>query len=215
MNRREFPWQLAGLTGLLSLTGRAAQAQGAPVEGRDFLRVSPPVPIAPTGKVEVVEFFWYGCPHCFALEPSLEAWVKKLPATVHFERVAATFTPMHSYHARIYYALEILGKVEALHAKVFAAMHVQHQRLDKDADVVAFFNGQGLDGQKVLQTMKSFTVEGKLRQAKALAEGYKIDGVPTLGFQGRYTTSAALTGSEARLYATADALIARLRKSQG
>lgn len=214
MNRRDFPLHLAGLAGLLSLSGPAL-AQGAPVEGKDFLRISPPVPMAPTGKVEVVEFFWYGCPHCNALEPSLEAWVKRLPANVHFERVAATFSPMHSYHARIYYALELMGKVEAFHAKVFAAIHVQHQRLDKDADVAAFFTAQGLDGQKVLQTMKSFTVEGKLRQAKALAQGYKIDGVPTLGIQGRFTTSAAMTGSEPRLYATADMLIAQVAKSLG
>jgi thiol:disulfide interchange protein DsbA len=214
MNRRDFPLHLAGLAGLLSLSGPAL-AQGAPVEGKDFLRISPPVPMAPTGKVEVVEFFWYGCPHCNALEPSLEAWVKRLPATVHFERVAATFSPMHTYHARIYYALELMGKVEAFHTKVFAAMHVQHQRLDKDADVAAFFTAQGLDGQKVVQTMKSFTVEGKLRQAKALAQGYKIDGVPTLGIQGRFTTSAAMTGSEPRLYATADMLIAQAAKSLG
>ncbi|WP_374588371.1 thiol:disulfide interchange protein DsbA/DsbL [Ideonella dechloratans] len=214
MNRRDFPLHLAGLAGLLSLSGPAL-AQGAPVEGKDFQRVSPPVPMAPTGKVEVVEFFWYGCPHCNALEPSLEAWVKRLPSNVHFERVAATFSPMHSYHARIYYALELMGKVEAFHTKVFAAIHVQHQRLDKDADVAAFFTAQGLDGQKVLQTMKSFTVEGKLRQAKALAQGYKIDGVPTLGIQGRFTTSAAITGSEPRLYATADMLIAQVAKSLG
>lgn len=214
MNRRDFPLHLAGLAGLLSLSGPAL-AQGAPVEGKDFLRISPPVPMAPTGKVEVVEFFWYGCPHCNALEPSLEAWVKRLPATVHFERVAATFSPMHTYHARIYYALELMGKVEAFHTKVFAAMHVQHQRLDKDADVAAFFTAQGLDVQKVVQTMKSFTVEGKLRQAKALAQGYKIDGVPTLGIQGRFTTSAAMTGSEPRLYATADMLIAQAAKSLG
>ncbi|KAB0579703.1 thiol:disulfide interchange protein DsbA/DsbL [Ideonella dechloratans] len=214
MNRRDFPLHLAGLAGLLALSGPAL-AQGAPVEGKDFLRISPPVPMAPTGKVEVVEFFWYGCPHCNALEPSLEAWVKRLPSNVHFERVAATFSPMHSYHARIYYALELMGKVEAFHTKVFAAIHVQHQRLDKDADVAAFFTAQGLDGQKVLQTMKSFTVEGKLRQAKALAQGYKIDGVPTLGIQGRFTTSAAMTGSEPRLYATADMLIAQVAKSLG
>ena len=214
MNRRDFPLHLAGLAGLLALSGPAL-AQGAPVEGKDFQRVSPPVPMAPTGKVEVVEFFWYGCPHCNALEPSLEAWVKRLPSNVHFERVAATFSPMHSYHARIYYALELMGKVEAFHTKVFAAIHVQHQRLDKDADVAAFFTAQGLDGQKVLQTMKSFTVEGKLRQAKALAQGYKIDGVPTLGIQGRFTTSAAMTGSEPRLYATADMLIAQVAKSLG
>lgn len=214
MNRRDFPLHLAGLAGLLSLSGPAL-AQGAPVEGKDFQRVSPPVPMAPTGKVEVVEFFWYGCPHCNALEPSLEAWVKRLPPTVHFERVAATFSPMHSYHARIFYALELMGKVEAFHTKVFAAIHVQHQRLDKDADVAAFFTAQGLDGQKVVQTMKSFTVEGKLRQAKALAQGYKIDGVPTLGIQGRFTTSAAMTGSEPRLYATADMLIAQAAKNLG
>ena len=214
MNRRDFPLHLAGLAGLLALSGPAL-AQGAPVEGRDFQRVSPPVPMAPTGKVEVVEFFWYGCPHCNALEPSLEAWVKRLPSNVHFERVAATFSPMHSYHARIFYALELMGKVEAFHTKVFAAIHVQHQRLDKDADVAAFFTAQGLDGQKVVQTMKSFTVEGKLRQAKALAQGYKIDGVPTLGIQGRFTTSAAMTGSEPRLYATADMLIAQAAKNLG
>jgi protein dithiol oxidoreductase (disulfide-forming) len=221
MKRRELPLHLAGLVGLFSTGGLAviapttAKAQATQVAGKEFMTLQPPVPVARTGKIEVLEFFWYGCPHCNAFEPSLEAWVKRLPADVHFSRVHVGFSPMHQYHQRIYYALEVLGKLDAVHSKVFEAIHVQHKRLLQDAEVSAFMSAQGLDGGKFVETMKSFAVAGKCRQGDQLVKDYRIDGVPTLGIHGRYTTSPSMAGSHERTLAVADSLIARVRKNPG
>lgn len=216
ITRREFTVAAAatafGLTGL----GRAgsALAQGAAlVEGRDFVRLNAPVAVAAGGKIDVIEFFSYGCPHCYSFEPALEQWVKRLPADVAFRRVPATFNPTFEGYARLYYGLEATGQVEALHKRVFAAIHVQRQRLDKEADIAAFVNANGGDGAKVIDAMKSFGVATKLRQAKQAFEAYKVDGVPTLGIHGRWFTSGSLTGSNDKALAVADELIQRARKA--
>lgn len=221
MKRRDIPFHLAGMFGLISTGGLTslaplmANAQSAPVAGKEFMTLQPPVPVARTGKVEILEFFWYGCPHCNAFEPSLEAWVKHLPADVHFSRVHVGFSPMHQYHQRIYYALEVLGKLDAVHSKVFEAMHVQHKRLIQDSEVSSFMTSLGLDGAKFVETMKSFAVAGKCRQGDQLVKDYHIDGVPTLGIHGRYTTSPSMAGSHERTLAVADALIAQVRRNPG
>ena len=210
MNRREFA---AGTTGLL-LAGASLPlwAQGGPVEGKDYQRVATPVAVPP-GKVEVVEFFGYWCPHCNAFEPALDAWAKKLPAAqVSFRRVPVAFNAAQEPTQKLYFALETLDLVESLHRKVFNTLHVARQRLDKDADISAFLQANGADVAKVMDTMKSFSVATKVRQARQLAEGYKIEGVPTLGIQGRYMTSPSIAGSPARALAVADQLIALSRK---
>ena len=210
MNRREFA---AGTTGLL-LAGASLPlwAQGGPVEGKDYQRVATPVAVPP-GKVEVVEFFGYWCPHCNAFEPALDAWAKKLPAAqVSFRRVPVAFNAAQEPTQKLYFALETLDLVEALHRKVFNTLHVARQRLDKDTDISAFLQANGADVAKVMDTMKSFSVATKVRQARQLAEGYKIEGVPTLGIQGRYMTSPSIAGSPERALAVADQLIALSRK---
>ena len=206
----------------LTLTGAAAalmaatgvRAQGAtPVEGKDFVRLPTPAPVAaPAGKVEVVEFFSYGCPHCYSFEPLLEPWIKKLPADVAFRRVPAAFNASWEGLAKIYYALEATGQVEAMHKRIFAAIHVQRQKLDKEADIAAFVKSAGGDDAKFLDAFKSFGVATKLRQGKQLAEAYKIDGVPTLGIHGRWFTAGSLAGTHERALAVADQLIQRARK---
>ena len=219
ITRREFTGAAAatalGLAGLAGL-GRAgvalAQAAAA-VEGRDFVRLNAPVAVPAGGKIDVIEFFSYGCPHCYSFEPALEQWVKRLPADVAFRRVPATFNPTFEGYAKLYYALEAAGQVEALHKRVFAAIHVQRQRLDKEADIAAFVSANGGDGAKVTEAMKSFGVATKLRQAKQAFEAYKIDGVPTLGIHGRWFTSGSLTGSNDKALAVADQLIERARKA--
>lgn len=194
-------------------TGAVARAQGAAVvEGRDFVRLNTPVAVPAGGKIDVIEFFWYGCPHCHAFEPALDAWAKRLAPDVAFRRVPVVFTALHETHARIFYALEALGRVEALHRRVFAAMHVQRQRLDKEADIVAFMAANGVDGAAFAEAFKSFGVATKVRQGKQLSDGYKIDGVPALGIHGRWFTAGSLVGSNERALAVADALIQRVRK---
>ena len=208
MNRREF----AACTVLTGLT-TPLWAQGGPVEGKDYQRVTTPVAVPP-GKVDVVEFFGYWCPHCSAFEPVLDAWAKKLPtAQVNFHRIPVAFNPAQEPLQRLYFALEALDLVESLHRKVFATLHVQRQRLDKDTEITAWLQTQGVDAAKIGDIMKSFSVATKLRQARQLAEGYKLEGVPTLGIQGRYMTSPSIAGTPERALAVADMLIAQSRKA--
>ena len=210
MNRRDFALK----TSLLALSGAAlpALAQGGLVEGNDYKRVAQPVPVA-GDKVEVVEFFGYWCPHCHAFEPALDAWVKKLPASVNFKRMPVAFNAAQEPAQRLYFAIEALGLVDSLHRKVFAAMHVEHKRLDKDAEISEFASKNGVDPAKLLDAMKSFSVATKVRQARQLSEAYRIEGVPTLGIHGRFMTSPSIAGSQERALAVADALIVQARKA--
>ena len=213
MNRRDFSIHLAGGGLGLALAG-SALAQGGPVEGKDYVKLSQPLPSgAPAGKVDMIEFFWYGCPHCNVFEPALAAWSRKLPADVAFRRVPVAFTAIHETHARIFYALETIGKVDAMHRKVFAAIHVQNQRLDKEADIVAFMVANGIDGAKFTEAFKSFSTQTKVKQGKSLSEAYKIDGVPALGVHGRFYTSGSLAGTNEKALAVADYLIQRSRSA--
>ncbi len=218
MQRRDFTQHLALATasaGLgLGLLPQAHAQAGAPVEGQHFVRLGTPLNVTlPAGKaVEVVEFFWYGCPSCFAFEPTLESWIKRLPPDVHFRRVPAGFTAIYQLHQKVYYALEEMGQIEATHAKLFNAIHVQNKRLNTEADVTAYLTSIGIDGAKFGAAMKSFGVNTKVGRAKQLSEGYKIDGVPTLGVHGRFYTSMATAGGPERAVAVADFLIQRARQ---
>ncbi len=212
LNRREFS------TGLLvGVSGAAlaanALAQGAvPVEGTQYVRLSPPLPV-PQGKIEVIEFFWYGCPHCNAFEPSLDAWQKNLPADVAFRRVPVAFRPEPFVaHQKIFYALEAMDLVGTMHRKVFYAIHHDRRRLDKPDDISAFMAKNGVDPVKFMANFNSFSTAAKARQAAQLAADYKIDGVPAIGVQGRYYTSAALANGAENSLAIADYLIQKVRQ---
>ncbi len=206
ITRRDF-----SLATVVAAIGSAAQAQ-APTEGKDFVRLNTPVAVPGGGKIDVIEFFSYGCPHCYSFEPMLDQWVKRLPPDVAFRRIPATFNAPFENYAKLFYALEAVDQVDALHKRVFAAIHVQRQRLDKETDIAAFVSANGGDGAKVIEAYKSFGVATKLRQAKQAFEAYKIDGVPTLGIHGRWFTSGSLTGSNEKALAVADQLIQRARK---
>ncbi|MDT7833973.1 thiol:disulfide interchange protein DsbA/DsbL [Aquabacterium sp. OR-4] len=211
MNRRDIVIGLPA-AGLLSGLSLPSLAQGGPVEGQDYKKLDKPLAVA-AGKIEVVEFFGYWCPHCNAFEPTLDAWQRRLPADqVAFRRVAISFRPNQETLQRLYYALEALGQVEALHRKVFHAYHVEHKPLNTDAEVAAWAQANGADGAKIVDAMKSFGVATKVRLARQLAEGYAIDGVPTLGVQGRWRTAPSIAGTEARALAVTDALIAMARR---
>lgn len=212
MNRRSFTLQIA-LAGSAPLIPWVARAQGAPVEGKDFARLAQPIPMPATGKIEVIEFFGYWCPHCHAFEPVLEAWAQKLPADVAFRRVPVAFSAPQEPYQKIFLALEAMGQLDAMHRKVFTAMHVQKQRLDKEADIVALMTANGIDGAKFSETFKSFTVASKAKQARQTADAYRIDGVPTLGIHGRYFTSPSLAGGHEQALRVTDHLIQRTRKA--
>ena len=211
MDRRRFTLRLTVAAAAASLP-MATRAQGAPVEGRDYARLATPLPMPATGKVEVVEFFGYWCPHCNSFEPTLDAWVRKLPADVAFHRVPVAFSAPQEPYAKIFFTLEAMGLLEQMHRKVFAAIHVQHQHLEKESEILAFMTANGVDAAKFNETYKSFTVASKFKQARQLADAYRIDGVPTLGIQGRFFTSPSLAGGAEQALRVTDQLIQRARQ---
>ena len=213
MKRRDFSRALLG-TCTLNAFGAARAQPGGPIEGTHYVRLGQPVATVAPGKIEVIEFFWYGCPHCHAFEPTLDAWVKALPADVAFRRVPVAFSkePFVA-HQRIFYALEGLGQLGAMHGKVFSAIHNGRQRLDKPADIVAFMAKNGIDTAQFSAAYDSFSVQTKVSQATQLAAAYKIDGVPALGVNGRYYTSVSLAGSNQSALTVVDFLVGRIRKT--
>ncbi len=217
MNRRDFSIHLVGAGLGLALAGVGAplRAQGGPVEGQQYVRLSTPAPVTLPAdkKIEVVEFFWYECPHCYAFDPLLEVWVKKLPPDVAFRRVPVGFTARHQLTQKLFYALDEMGKLDALHKKIFNAIHQQNVRLLSEADMVAFVSANGVDGAKFSEAFRSFGVATKCNRAKQLTDAYKIDGVPALGIQGRFYTAASLAGTHERALAVTDFLLDRVRKS--
>ncbi len=214
MKRREFSKAGLAVSTLAMAHAPAALAQAKPKAGTDYLVLDKPAPTeAPAGKVEVVEFFWYACPHCNQFEPRLEEWVKKLPADVSFRRAPVAFRNDFIPLQKLYYALETLGQVDALHRKAFYAIHVDKQRLNSDDTVLAWAGKQqGLDMAKFTEAYNSFAVSTKVRKATQLQDAYKLAGVPAMGIHGRYYTDGTLAQSMDRALIVTDALVADLRK---
>ncbi|NCS65408.1 MAG: hypothetical protein COS39_04250 [Hydrogenophilales bacterium CG03_land_8_20_14_0_80_62_28] len=175
--------------------------------GKDYQLLSPAQPTDSKGKVEVIEFFAYTCPHCFVLEPTLNAWARKLPKNVVLKRQPVIFSDSWEPMARVYFALKALGAVDKLHDDVFNAIHVEDKKL---MDPDTFFDWgakHGLDRAKLKAAYESFTVNADIARAKALARAYKLEGVPALAVNGKYLTSASMTGSHEKTLAVVDALI--------
>jgi len=175
-------------------------------EGTDYKAIA--VQATNSGdKIEVLEFFWYGCPHCYTFEPNIIAWKKSKPANVEFIRVPAIFRPDWEIQARAYYALEIMGIVEDLHGKIFKAIHKDKKRLNKKEQIVDFLVDNGVNREKFLAEYSSFAVDGKVRKAKKLLKPYQIEGVPTVAVNGKYITSGSMAGSYGNLIKILDYLI--------
>jgi len=220
LTRRQWSAGIAS-AGLLGLSGsRAAVAQGAPVEGVHYLRLPEPVPTV-AGKIEAIEFFWYECPHCNAFEPALDAWSKRLPDDVAFRRVPVWFREEpFAVQQRLFYTLDSLGLLPTLHARVFRAIHGERERLRTPEDIAAFALKNGVEPIRFMTAYASPAVQAKAVQARHTAESYRVDAVPAIGVAGRYLTSGSLAnngsapGSNERMLAVADALIARTRQAQ-
>ncbi len=215
MQRRQFAFS-AVTVAAASTVGMAALpalAQIKPIEGATgFLTLDAPAPIvAPAGKIEVVEFFWYKCPHCNVFEPTFNAWAKKLPKDVFLRRVPVGFRADFEPQQRLYFVLEALNKLDELHAKVFHAIHAEKQPLDTFEQTLAWAEKQGIAKERFSELYKSFTITSKVRKATQLQEAYAVDGVPSLGIHGRYFTSATEAGSLQRALQVTDALIGEWR----
>jgi thiol:disulfide interchange protein DsbA len=214
MQRRQFT-QVALAVGAVSslsavalLSNTAAQAQAAkPQAGVDYLVLDKTVPTeAAAGKVEVIEFFGYWCPHCNAFEPELEAWLKKLPANISFKRVPVAFRDADTPLQKLYYTLEAMGKVNDTQRKVFTSIHADKLNLSTQEAIVAWAVKQGFDEKKFVETFTSFSVNSKVSRAKQLANDYKIQGVPSLGIAGKFYTEAGLAKGMTRALQVAEFL---------
>ena len=218
MQRREFSQAAlaAASAGTLAALPLGVQAQGKPpAEGKDYLLLSKPAPTeAPAGQIEVVEFFWYSCPHCNEFEPQLEAWAAKVPKDVSLRRVPVSFRPDFEPQQRLYYVLEAMDKLAALHKKVFYAIHVEKQTLNTADLVSAWAQKQGIDKAKFTELYNSFPVNMKTRKATQLQEAFMVDGVPALGVDGRYYTSGSLAGTMVRALTVTDHVLTLARKTK-
>ena len=163
-------------------------------EGIEYVRINPVVPTASGNKIEVVEMFWYGCPHCFQFEPYLQKWLQKKPKNVEFVRVPATFRPLWKLHARAYYTAEVLGVSEKLHKPMFDAFHLERNKLDSEKSLRKLFVKHGVKGSDFDDVFHSFAVETKLARATDLTQRYGITGVPSVIINGKFRTSSKISG---------------------
>ncbi len=202
---------------LAATTWFAIGAAGAvePVEGKDYVRLKNSQPVETGKKIEVIEFFSYGCPHCNDLEPILDAWLAKLPPDVQFRRVPVMFQQRWEALAKIYYTLDALGDEARLSPEVFKAIHSAGLPLYQDKAFFDWAAAHGLDRAKVQDVYNSFAVTSKFNRAKALAQAYNIQSVPTVVVDGKYVTSSDRVGTHAALPPVIDALIAKARAERG
>jgi len=214
MNRRRFAIRVAAAAAAPVLP-LAALAQEAPVEGRDYARLAQPLPMPATGKVEVVEFFGYWCPHCNSFEAPLDAWVRKLPAYVAFRRVPVAFSAPQEPYAKIYFTLEALKKAEELHAKVFRAVQVDRRPLLKTDEIADFMGANGIDRKQWLDTFNSFAVGTRASRASQVWKAFKVDGTPAMAIDGKFMTAPHMVGSREGSLPVMDYLIQRARAERG
>ncbi len=203
------------LTALMLLVSTTVMAD-VPQNGTEF---SPTVQVIPTdspAKIEVTELFWYGCPHCYALEPQLAAWVKTLPKDVVFKRVPGLPRPDWAPMAKAYYVMEALGLTEKLHSKLFDALHKQKAFLPNDerATIDWMTKESGLDRKKVESEFNSFSLNTKLNQAAQIFRASGATGVPSLIIDGKYITSVTMAGGNQEVFNVANYLIENIRKDK-
>jgi len=208
MKRREF---FAGAASLAVATAAQSQAK-APQAGSDFIKLNQAAPVeAPAGKIEVLEFFWYSCPHCSAFEPALSEWAKRLPKDVVFKRVPIAFRDDYVPQQQLFFTLEVMGLLDTLHARVFAAIHGERQNLNTADSITDWVVKQGVDRARFVSNFSSFSTSTKVNRARQLMTAYEIDGVPAMGVAGRFYTDGSLAKSTDGMLSVADFLIAQVR----
>lgn len=202
--------------GLIAATATAAP--NAPVEGQEYIRLPQQVPTDTGKKVEVIEFFWYNCPHCYQFEPHFAEWIKKQGDHIVVKRVPVVFRESFVPQQKLYYTLEAMNRLD-LHRVVFDAIHAGHQKLDREEQIMAFIEKQGVDMKKFTDTYNSFSVQSKVSRVPQLQATFRLEGVPTVVIDGQYITSPSIVGqtmrgaSEAQMNAATlqvlDALVAK------
>lgn len=210
MKRRLFSSALLATSTWLSQSSAWAQALFKP--GKDYYPLDRPIATeAGNGKIELIEFFWYSCPHCNAFEPTFAQWIKTAPKDVVVRRVPVAFRDDFVPQQRLFFTLEAMNLLDRLHEKVFVAIHVEKQALNTDGAIADWVAKQGVDKAKFNETYKSFGVASKLKRAVQLQNDYKVEGVPSFGIAGRFYTDGSIAGNMERALKVAESLIAQSR----
>ena len=200
---------------MLVLVAVAALAVGTAsaqlTEGKNYARIANPQPVETGKKIEVIEFFSYGCPHCAELEPYLDTWLAKQPQDVAFRRVPVMFQQRWIPLAKIYYTLDAMGTETKLSPDVFKALHGSGVALWDNGKFYEWAAGKGLDRKKVEEVFTSFAIDGKMKRAMQLAQQYNIQSVPTVVVDGKFVTSSDRVGTHAQLPAAIDELVNKAR----
>lgn len=173
-----------------------AAAPNAPTEGVEYQRV-PAQPTDSGKKVEVMEFFWYNCPHCYAFEPHLADWAKKHADKIVLKRIPVGFRETFAPQQKLYFTLEAMNRLD-LHRVVFDAIHRDRMKLNTEAEIMAFIGKQDIDQKKFAEVFNSFSVQSKVARVRQLQEVFRIDGVPTVAIDGQYLTSPSIVGQSMR-----------------
>ncbi|MDH4133273.1 MAG: thiol:disulfide interchange protein DsbA/DsbL [Gammaproteobacteria bacterium] len=194
------------LFALISLSSFAASAD--PIEGIEYRSIAPNL-VETGAKIEVREFFWYGCSHCYTFEPHLERWLAKLPKNVQFVRMPAVFKDPWPIHARTYYTFLAMGILDKMHRPFFDAMHLDRLPLSDPESIADFVKKQGVDRAAFLNAYNSFSVETKTARAKFAMQTYGIESVPTIVVDGKYLTSPQMAGGHDLVLSVVDYLVGK------
>ena len=212
MKRRDFSLVLGASSLLSAPAWSQAQAFKA---GKDYQVLDKPVATeANNGKVELIEFFWYSCPHCNAFEPTFAQWLKSAPKDVLVRRVPVAFREDFAPQQRLFYTLEAMDLLEKMHARVFAAVHGERLPLNTEALIMGWIEKQGVDKVKFAEIYKSFSVASKIKRATQLQNEFRIEGVPSFGIAGRYYTDGSMAGGMERALKVAESLLAQSRPAR-
>ena len=197
--------------GISLMVNQAYSADGFQ-EGVHYQILAKPVVTSDPEKIEVLELFWYGCPHCDSLDPALKAWAQRLPNDVNFLRMPVVFGRSWEMHARMFWVAKNLGVLDTVHEPLFYAIHRGGQRLQRVDDVVAFFEQYGADPVAVKRELGGFATESALRLSDARVRSYGIQGVPAIVVDGRFVTGVSQAGGEDQLFKLLDDLVEKARQ---
>ena len=182
-------------------------------EGFEYQRVTPAQPVTTKNKIEVLELFWYGCPHCYRLEPYLHTWLKTKPANVEYVRLPAVLRDDWGIHAHAFYTAEALGITEKIHTALFEAIHKDRKRITSKDDIRTLFISHGVTAEEFDNAWGSFSVKIKLNKAKLRGNRYGANGVPTLIVNGKYRVTGTTAGGTENIMQVVDFLIAKESKA--
>ena len=200
------------LSCLLAFAGGALAA--APILNKDYRPVIPPQPVETGNKIEVIEFYYFGCPHCYELEPYLKNWMSSAPKDVAFRRIPAVFRDSWVPLTKTFYTLEALGEFNRLHGDVFEAIHVKQINLNNEQILLDWMEQYGVDRKKFADAYNSFSVKNRAEFAKKLTQAYGVEGTPSLVVDGKYLTGPAMTGSHESAMRVLDQLIEKARQER-